>query len=77
MLEGEAVTVVKPMVDSKNPLFKKVVELGLIDCICKGCSAKLGVLEYNEQSGLPVGGDMSGHPSFSSYIKGGFHIITL
>ncbi len=77
VLEGEAVTLVKTMVESKNPLFKKVVDLNLIDCVCKGCSAKLNVLEYNENSGLPVGGEMSGHPSFSSYIEKGYQIITL
>jgi hypothetical protein len=77
VLEGESVTLVKPMIESNNPLFKKVVEFNLIDCVCKGCSAKLNVLEYNEQSGLPVGGEMSGHPSFSSYIQKGFQIITL
>ncbi|NCB01322.1 MAG: cytoplasmic protein [Spirochaetia bacterium] len=77
VLEGEAVTLVQPMIESKNPLFKKVVDLQLIDCVCKGCSAKLNVLEYNEKSGLPVGGEMSGHPSFSSYINEGYNIITL
>lgn len=77
VLEGEAVTLVQPMIESKNPLFKKVVDLQLISCVCKGCSAKLNVLEYNEKSGLPVGGEMSGHPSFSSYINEGYNIITL
>ena len=77
VLEGEAVTVVKSMIESNNPLFKKVVDLNLIDCICKGCSAKLNVLEYNEASSLPVKGEMSGHPSFSSYIEKGYTIITL
>lgn len=77
VLEGEAVTLVKTMIESNNPLFKKVVDFNLIDCVCKGCSAKLNVLEYNEKSGLPVGGEMSGHPSFSSYIEKGYQIITL
>ena len=77
VLEGESVKLVQTMTESANPLFKKVVDLQLIDCICRGCSAKLGVLEYNERSNLPVGGDMSGHPSFSSYIEKGYDIITL
>ncbi|HKM08612.1 MAG TPA: DsrE family protein [Sphaerochaeta sp.] len=77
VLEGEAVTLVKKMTESKNPLFKKVFDLKLIDCVCKACSATLGVLEYNEQSGLPVGGDMSNHPSFLSYTEKGYQVITL
>ncbi|MDT4761335.1 DsrE family protein [Sphaerochaeta sp. PS] len=77
VLEGEAVKLVKAMTEAKNPLFRKVVELKLIDSVCRACSATLGVLEYNEQSGLPVGGDMSNHPSFLSYIEKGYQVITL
>ncbi len=77
VLEGEAVTLIKTMEEGKNPLFKKVLEKGLFDCVCKACSAKLGVLEYNEKSAIPVTGDMSGHPSFSQYIAQGYKIITL
>ena len=77
VLEGEAVTLVKKMTESKNPLFQKVVDLKLIDCVCRACSATLGVLEYNEASGLPVGGDMSNHPSFLSYMEQGYQVITL
>jgi len=39
VLEGEAVTVVQPMIESKKTsVCKKAVNLKLIDCICKGCS---------------------------------------
>ena len=77
VIEGEAVKLVKTMVESDNPLFRKIVDLKLIDCICKGCSAKMGVLEFNEATGLPVGGEMSGHPPFSDYINDGYTVITL
>lgn len=77
VIEGEAVILVKKMIESKNPLFKKVFDRGLIDCICKACSAKLGVLEYNEKCGITMNGEMSGHPCMSKYVKNGFDIITL
>ncbi len=77
VLEGEAVTLIRSMVESGNPLFAKILALGLFDCVCKGCSAKMGVLEYNEASAIPVAGDMSGHPSFSQYIDQGYRVITL
>ncbi len=77
VLEGEAVKLIKAMEEGNNPLFQKVVDAGLFDGVCKACSAKLGVLEYNENSAIPVIGDMSGHPSFSQYIAQGAKIITL
>ncbi len=66
VIEGEAVKLLKEMEESNNPYYKNTKEKGLIDCICKGCSAKMGVLEYNKTLGIPLNGDMSGHPSMSS-----------
>ena len=77
VIEGEAVKSIKVMEESANPLYLKAKEKGLIDAVCKGCSAKMGVLEFNEGTGLPIVGDMSGHPSMESYISKGYHIITL
>ncbi|MFA7371351.1 MAG: hypothetical protein WCY78_05430 [Sphaerochaetaceae bacterium] len=77
IIEGEAVKLVKTMLEAKNPLFQKVVDLKLIDCICKGCSAKMGVLEFNQNTGLPVCGEMSGHPPFSAYMEKGYKVVTL
>lgn len=77
VIEGEAVALLKEMEDSNNPLYKKAKEKKLIDAICKGCSAKMGVLEYNSTTGIPLVGDMSGHPSMSSYIEKGYQILTL
>ncbi len=77
VIEGEAVVLVKQMIESENPLFKKAMEMGLIDSICKACSAKMGVIEYNLTCGIPLSGDMSGHPAMAKYIKDGYRVITL
>lgn len=77
VMEGESVVLVKEMTESKNPLFYKTLEAGLIDCICRACSAKMGVLEYNETCGIKLNGEMSGHPSMAEYLKSGYEIITL
>ena len=77
VVEGEAVTLIKKMETSDNPLYKKARQKGLIDGICKGCSAKMGVLAYNEATSIPLLGDLSGHPSMASYVERGYTIITL
>lgn len=77
VIEGEAVKLIKEMEESKNPLYLKAKDKKIIDCICKGCSATLGVLEYNLTVGIPVTGDMKGHPSMEKYISEGYKVITL
>lgn len=77
IIEGEAVTLVKKLEESSNKHYLEAKEKGLIDCICKACSASMNVLEYNQNIDIPLKGDMSGHPSMEAYIEKGYQIITL
>jgi len=77
IIEGEAVTLVQKLEESNNKHYFEAKERALIDCICKACSASLGVLEYNKSTDIPLKGDMSGHPSMEAYTKQGYQIITL
>ncbi len=77
VIEGEAVRLIKGLEEDPNPLYIKAKEKKLIDCICKACSAKLGVLDYNITTGIPVAGDMNGHPSMEAYLSQGYKVIAL
>ena len=77
VIEGEAVRLIKGLEEEANPLYLKAKEKKLIDCICKACSAKLNVLDYNDTTGIPVTGDMNGHPSMEAYLAQGYKVITL
>ncbi len=77
IIEGEAVKLVEEMETSNNQLYVDAREKGIIDGICKACSSKMGVLEYNETVGIPLKDEMSGHPSMALYIKDGYQVITL
>lgn len=77
IMEGEAVKLIKPLEESNNPLYKKAKDLGIFACICKACSAKLGVLEFNETVGIPIVGNLQGHPAMYDYLNEGYEIITL
>ncbi|MBN1623813.1 MAG: cytoplasmic protein [Clostridia bacterium] len=77
VMEGEAVTLLKDLEESKNPMYLKVRDAGYFECICRACSAKLGVLDFNETTGIPITGDMAGHPSMSRYLQAGYEIITM
>lgn len=77
IVEGEAVKLIKVLEEEENKLYLKVKELGLFDSICKACSAQMGVLEYNEKTGIPIKGNANGHPAMYDYIKDGYQIVTL
>jgi hypothetical protein len=79
IVEGAATKLVPEMVKEDHPLFKlygKALEKGLIAGACKACSAKLGVKQAIEQTGLPLLDDMAGHPGMAEYLDAGFEIIS-
>lgn len=77
VMEGEAVKLIQILEEGNNKLYQKVKDLNLFDSICKACSAKMGVLEYNQTCGIPMNGELQGHPPMFDYIKDGFEVITL
>ncbi len=79
VIEGSATKLVKEMSDGKHPfakLYSQVQEQGMIDCVCKACASKMGVLEAVEASALPLCKEMQGHPSLAKYMEQGYEVIT-
>ncbi len=76
VMEGEAVKLIMELQESKNVMYLKAKDLGLFDCICKACSAQLGVLEYNQTCGIRLADEMKGHPAMATYLEKGYQIIT-
>lgn len=77
VMEGQAVKLIKEFDESNSLVYKQAREANLIVAICRACSSKLGVLEYNEKSEIPLIGDMKGHPPMALYIKAGYQVITI
>ena len=79
ILEGASVKLLPKLAEPGNPLnglWKKNLEAGLVEGVCKACSSKLGTLEAVKEQGLTLLDDMSGHPSMSAYRDEGYEIIT-
>ncbi len=78
IIEGSATRLLH---DLSNPdrtfssLYVKVKESGVIDCVCKACSAKMGSLKSAEEQSLPLCDELSGHPSVSRYLEMGYKIL--
>jgi hypothetical protein len=79
VLEGEAVTLVPVMADPGHflhGLYVKAKEKGLIVGACKACSNKLKVSEAVTKEGIPLIGEMAGHPAMADFTQQGFTILT-
>ncbi len=79
VVEGSATKLIPEMTKPDHPLFalyRKALEKDLIAGACKACSAKLGVKQAVEQTGLPLLDDMNGHPGMAQYMDAGFEIVS-
>lgn len=59
-----------------HTVYRQVVDQGLIDCVCRACSAQVGALAGIEAQGLPLCNEMKGHPSIAKYLEDGYEVIT-
>lgn len=75
ILEGKSVTLPKVLEEEKNPLYKKLLDEGVIVGVCKACSKILGVYEDNERLVLTFLDDMKGHAGMKKYIEEGYQVL--
>ena len=79
IMEGSATRLVRELGEKKkpfSPLFQEVKEKGLIDCVCKACSSKMGVLDSVKAQNLPLADELKGHPSIHRYLDEGYEVLT-
>ena len=79
IIEGSACKQVSELSDPEAPfsnLYRKVVEMGILDCVCKACSNKMGSHESALKQGLDLCGELGGHPSIARYMEEGYEILT-
>ena len=79
IIEGAAIKLIPELSELGKPfsdLFSKVRQKELLECTCKACAAKMGVLERIKQENLTIKGDVLGHPGLTKYIELGYQIIT-
>jgi len=79
IIEGSSVKLIPELVKPENPLhglWKKNLDAGLIEGVCRACSSKLGTLEAAREQGLTLLDDMSGHSGMTAYRDKGYEIVT-
>lgn len=79
LIEGESPKLLHELIHETSPFhnaFRECMEKELIFGVCKACSMKMGTHDLAVTEGLPVKGEMSGHPPLAPYIEAGYEIIT-
>lgn len=79
IMEGASVALLPKLSSLEKPipdLWAKVQQEKILDAVCRACAYKLGSLEFAEKEGLPLSGDMKGHPPMSYYLENDYEIIT-
>ncbi len=79
VIEGSATRTANALAEPSaqfHKVYQQVKDQGLIDCVCRACSAKMEALPGIEAQGLPLCGEMVGHPSLARYLEAGYTIIT-
>lgn len=79
IVEGSSVKLIPELVKPDMPLnglWKRNLEAGLVEGVCKACSSKMGTLDAAKDQGLAILDDTSGHPGMAGYRDKGYEIIT-
>jgi len=79
VLEGESVTLVEEMAKPDhflNTLYNQAKEKKLFFGACKACATKLKAVDAIEEQGIPLTGEMSGHPAMADFIEKGYQVVT-
>jgi hypothetical protein len=79
VLEGAATALIPGLAVADSPfaeLYRSLREKGLIACICRACSQKMGTLAEAERQGLNIVGDMQGHPSIEAYVRKEYTLLS-
>jgi len=64
------------MFDLLTQNLRIVKDAGIISCVCQACAKQMGALDDVKEAGLPLCGELKGHPSMSRFIDAGYEIIS-
>lgn len=80
VIEGDSTKLVSLLRNETKPgasEWRKVLQMGLVDCVCKACAARNGTLPAVIEQNLRTCDEMGGHPAMARYIEEGYEVITL
>ncbi len=79
ILEGESVRLVALMAEPSHflhALYRQAKGKNLFLGACRACANKLQAVEALEKEGIPLIGDLAGHPAMADFINRGYTVLT-
>ncbi len=80
VIEGDATKLLSLLRNETKPyadVYRRFRDQGLIDCVCRACATKNGVVPVVIEQNLRFGDDMAGHPGMAAYMEQDYEIVTL
>jgi len=80
VVEGDATKLLSLLRNETKPfaeVYRRFRDRGLIDCVCRACAAKNGVVPAVIEQDLKLADDMAGHPGMAAYMEQGYEVVTL
>jgi hypothetical protein len=80
VVEGDATKLLSLLRNETKPfadVYRQFRDRGLIDCVCRACATRNGVVPAIIEQSLKFGDDMAGHPAIAGYIEQGYEVLTL
>jgi hypothetical protein len=80
VVEGDATKLLSLLRNETKPfadVYRRCRGSGLIDCVCRACATRNGVVPVVIEQNLRFGDDMAGHPAMAAYLEQGYEIVTL
>ena len=80
VVEGDATKLLSLLRNETKPfadVYRRFRDRGLIDCVCRACATKNGVVPVVIEQNLKLGGDAAGHPAMAAYMEQGYEVVTL
>jgi hypothetical protein len=79
VVEGDATKLLSLLRNETKPfadVYRQFRDRGLIDCVCRACATKNGVVPVVIEQNLKFGDDMAGHPAMAAYMEQGYEVVT-
>ena len=77
IFESEACKYIQEFENKNYEKFEQIKEKKLIFAVCEVCAKSMNALESAKRQGLPINGELSGHPPLRSWIKLDYEIMLI
>ena len=77
IFESEACKFITEYEDKNYTKFEQLKEKKLVFAVCEVCAKSMNALDSAKRQGLPINGELSGHPPLRTWIKLDYDVMLI